>query len=101
MAPVTLPESAKKVEKVPFQEGVWRVQLFASNNKEAVEKAWKRIEVTHSKLLSNMSYIIKKVDIKGKGAFYRLQVGQFPTREMADGLCSKLKAKKQDCIPTK
>ena len=101
LAPVTLPESAKKVEKVPFQEGVWRVQLFASNNKEAVEKAWKRIEVTHSKLLSNMSYIIKKVDIKGKGAFYRLQVGQFPTREMADGLCSKLKAKKQDCIPTK
>ena len=101
LAPVTLPESATKVEKVPFQEGVWRVQLFASNNKEAVEKAWKRIETTHNKLLSNMSYLIKKVEIKGKGAFYRLQVGQFPTREMADGLCSKLKAKKQDCIPIK
>ena len=101
LAPVTLPESATKIEKVPFQEGVWRVQLFASNSKDAVEKAWKRIEKTHSKLLSNMSYLIKKVEIKGKGAFYRLQVGQFPTREMADGLCSKLKAKKQDCIPTK
>ncbi len=101
LAPVTLPESAIKIEKVSVQEGVWRVQLFASNSKEAVEKAWKRIELKHNKLLSNMSYLIKKVEIKGKGDFYRLQVGQFPTREMADGLCVKLKAKKQDCIPTK
>ncbi len=91
----------QKVVKAPVENEVWRVQLFASNNKEAVEKAWRRIEKQHAKLLSNMSYLIKKVDIKGKGAFYRLQVGQFPTREMADGLCTKLKAKRQDCIPTK
>lgn len=90
-----------KTVKKELDEALWRVQLFASNNKEAVEKAWRRIEKQHAKLLSNMSYLIKKVDIKGKGAFYRLQVGQFPTREMADGLCTKLKAKRQDCIPTK
>ena len=98
----TAPVASVKIEKAPVQEeGIWRVQLFASNNKEAVEKVWKRIEAKHNKLLSNMSYLIKKVEIKGKGVFYRLQVGQFPTREMADGLCSKLKARKQDCIPTK
>lgn len=101
LAPVTVSENILKVEKVIPPEGIWRVQLFASNNKDAVEKAWKRIEVKHNKLLSNMSYLIKKVEIKGKGDFYRLQVGQFPSREMADGLCTKLKAKKQDCIPTK
>ena len=52
-------------------------------------------------MISNMSYLIKKVDIPGKGSFYRLQVGQFPNREMAEALCAKLKAQKQDCIPTK
>lgn len=101
---ITLEKGALPVQKViktPVENEVWRVQLFASNNKEAVEKAWRRIEKQHNKLLSNMSYLIKRVDIKGKGAFYRLQVGQFPTREMADGMCAKLKAKRQDCIPTK
>ena len=90
-----------KKEIKPVQKEVWRVQLFASNNKAAVEKAWKVMKTKHVKLLSNMSYIIKKVEIPRKGDFYRLQVGQFPTREMADGMCSKLKAKKQDCIPVK
>lgn len=99
LAPVEKVEVKKEVK--PAQKEVWRVQLFASNNKAAVEKAWKVMKTKHVKLLSNMSYIIKKVEIPRKGDFYRLQVGQFPTREMAEGMCSKLKAKKQDCIPVK
>lgn len=91
----------EKVNEKPKETGIWRVQLFASNNRQAVDKAWARIQTQHVKMISNMSYLIKKVDIPGKGAFYRLQVGQFPTREMAEALCSKLKAKKQDCIPVK
>ena len=99
LAPVEKVTVKKEVK--PTQKEIWRVQLFASNNKAAVEKAWKVMKTKHVKLLSNMSYIIKKVEIPRKGDFYRLQVGQFPTREMADGMCSKLKAKKQDCIPVK
>ncbi len=99
LAPVEKVTVKKEVK--PTQKEIWRVQLFASNNKAAVEKAWKVMKTKHVKLLSNMSYIIKKVEIPRKGDFYRLQVGQFPSREMADGMCSKLKAKKQDCIPVK
>ncbi len=99
LAPLNAPE-VKKVE-TPSKKEIWRVQLFASNSKPAVEKAWKVMKTKHVKLLSNMSYLIKKVEIPRKGDFYRLQVGQFPTREMAEGMCSKLKAQKQDCIPVK
>lgn len=80
---------------------IWRVQLFSSNNQSAVEKAWSRILKKHNALLSDMTYDIEPAQIKGKGTFYRLKVGQFSTREMATALCAKLKAQKQDCVPAK
>ena len=48
-----------------------------------------------------MSHEIVSANIAGKGTFYRLQVGRFKTRDQAAALCSKLKAKKQECVPVK
>ncbi len=100
-----LPVAQAKPDKPTIKEAqksgnVWRAQLFSSNNKEAVEKAWKRIQTKHKSLLSNMSYDIEPAEIKGK-PWYRLKVGQFATRDMAATLCGKLKAQKQDCVPAK
>lgn len=82
-------------------KGMWRAQLFSSNNKNAVEKAWKRILAKNKDLLSNVSYEIVKADIPGKGSFYRLRVGQFQTRDKAESMCAQLRSRKQDCIPAK
>lgn len=87
--------------KIPTVKGEWKVQLFSSNNKTAVETAWKRILSKHKALLSDMSYKIESAKIAGKGTFYRLKVGQFASRDMAAALCDKLKAQKQDCVPAK
>lgn len=81
--------------------GVWSAQLMSSSSHEAVEKAWPTILAKNKALLSNMSYQIAKAEIPGKGTFYRLRVGNFKTRDMANELCTKLKARKQDCIPAK
>lgn len=98
-------KEVKKAEKekatTSVKKGEWRVQLFASNKKDAVEKAWQTILKKHKNLLSDMSYEIEAGEVKGKGTFYRLKVGQFASRDMASGLCAKLKAKKQDCVPSK
>lgn len=97
-------KETKKVSKekaTPIKKGEWRVQLFASNKKDAVEKAWQTILKKHKNLLSDMSYEIESTEVKGKGTFYRLKVGQFTSRDMASSLCAKLKAKKQDCVPSK
>ena len=82
-------------------DGIWSAQLMSSSTREAVEKAWPSILAKNKALLSNMSYQIAKADIPGKGTFYRLRVGNFKTRDMANELCTKLKARKQDCIPAK
>lgn len=79
----------------------WRVQLFASNNKDAVEKAWLKIQSQQKVLLSGLPYEIETASIAGKGKFYRLKVGSFASRESAAELCGKLKARKQDCMPVK
>lgn len=87
----------KKVTAVA--KGKWSAQLLSGTKKESVEKAWPQILAKNKALLSNMSYAIVKADIPGKGTYYRLRVGNFQTREQANTLCKKLKARKQDCVP--
>lgn len=96
------PAVAKNPETViPAKGGSWRVQLFASNNKSAVEKAWQKIQSAQKSLLSGLPHEIETASIAGKGKFYRLKVGSFATRDLAADLCTKLKAHKQDCMPVK
>lgn len=109
--PVQQPKSkasaVKKENKSTAQKtvvpakGEWSAQLLSGTKKETVEKAWPQILVKHKALLSNMSYVIVKADIPGKGTYYRLRVGNFQTRDQANALCKKLKARKQDCVPAK
>ena len=110
--PVVVPKvEAKKPEPVKVEvkeepkpvapKEVWHAQLFSSTDKAKVEKTWKTILAKHKGLLSDMPMNIVQAQIAGKGTFYRLQVGDFSTKERATNLCTKLKAQKQDCIPAK
>lgn len=92
---------AARVPQPAAAAPVWHAQVLSSSNKASVEKAWPQILAKNKALLSNMSYQIVPVEIAGKGTFYRLYVGQFPSRDMANALCGKLKANKQDCVPAK
>ena len=65
------------------------------------QKQWQIISKKYKALVSDMPMQIVPAKIAGKGTFYRLQVGAFETRQMANNLCSKLKKQKQDCIPAK
>ncbi len=95
------PVETKKKQTTVVEKGTWRVQLLSSSNKASVEKAWPTILKKNKALLSDMSHDIVSAKIAGKGTFYRLQVGQFSSRTMAAGLCSKLKTRKQECVPVK
>lgn len=100
----TVKSSAKSVKtekNVTSSKGVWSAQLMSSSNKTAVEKAWPQILSKHKALLGNMPHEIVRANISGKGTFYRLRIGHFQTRDQANELCQKLKARKQDCVPAK
>ena len=98
------PEPApEKVEApvLPINTEVWRAQLLSSSDKSKVESSWKNILKQQAALLSDMPYQIVSATIPGKGTFWRLQVGEFSSKDMAQNLCAKLKKKKQECIPVK
>ena len=80
---VPAPKPAKKVEGP-----VWRAQLLSSASKAKVESSWKQISQKQKALLSDMPYQIISATIPGKGSFWRLQVGEFATKEMATNLCA-------------
>ena len=79
----------------------WSVQLMSSTNKATVQSAWPTLQKKHSALLSGLSHSIVEAKIPGKGTYYRLRVGKFASRDQAAALCTKLKQKKQDCVPAK
>ena len=98
---LVLPKQAPKKETAVVEEQQWRVQLISTAKQSTAEKLWKEVSQKHKALLSDMSHSVVSAEIAGKGTFYRLQVGYFATRDMANALCEKLKAKKQECVPVK
>jgi len=98
----TKPQTSTKqvaTETAKKSGGNWRIQLFSTPKKAMAEKAWTDISQKQKALLSNTPHYVVAAEIAGKGTFYRLQAGQFSSREQATALCAKLKAQKQDCVP--
>ena len=78
--------------------GAWQIQLMASKNKDAVEKAWNNLSAKYSQL-KGYSHEIQTSDLGAQGIFYRLRAGSFATKAEAAAACSALKAKGlNDCI---
>lgn len=102
-APKTESKPATKTIAKPAttqNKNAWHVQLISLRSKAAVNKEWPKILKAHSSLLSGLPHQVKEVNIKGK-VFYRLMVGEYKNKKDAQSLCSKLKARKQDCTITK
>jgi len=102
------PEKTKEIE--PAKEtiediiaaensvGKWQIQLIASKNHDAVEKAWTTMSARYTEL-KKLSHEIQSSDLGSQGIFYRLRAGVFASKEEAQKFCAGLKAKGlTDCI---
>lgn len=92
----------KKVEQPKTQtianNGNWQIQLIASKNKDAVEKAWTTLSTKYSGLKA-YTHEVQSSDLGSQGMFYRLRAGSFASKEEAVQACAKLKAQGlTDCI---
>lgn len=74
----------------------WQIQLMASTNKDAVEKAWTG-QVKKYDVLAKLSHEVETV-ATGAQTIYRLKAGNFKERKDADDLCSKIKAAAGSCV---
>lgn len=88
-----------KVETPAQQtDGKWQIQLIASKNKAAVEKAWTDLSSRYS-LLKSYPHEIQTSDLGAQGTFYRLRAGSFADKNAAAAACAALKKQGlNDCI---
>ena len=83
----------------PDPDGRFMVQLSSLRSEGAVRRAWLDLQQRHRDLLAGLSLNIRRALPAGeKQAFYRMRAGPLSTRKAAKDLCSRLKARRQDCL---
>lgn len=75
----------------------WKLQLGSLAKQKDALTLWKKIKKSNSDILKDLSYQVSTVKLVN-GTFYRLQVGPIVTNSEAKSLCSRLKARRQDCF---
>jgi hypothetical protein len=103
VAPTAAPSTAaetpapKPATAAPASGGIV-LQIGAYKSRADADAAWKTYKAKHSALLSGYSDDIQQADLGEKGTWYRLRIGGMSNREVAAGLCDRLKADGGACI---
>ncbi len=83
-------------EAQPALEG-WMVQLSSQRDEASAWSAWDQLSQRHSELLGGRDAAVVRADLGGKGVFFRLRVHRLESRNEAERLCSRLKARGTAC----
>jgi tetratricopeptide (TPR) repeat protein len=75
----------------------WMVQLSSQRNEDAAWTAWDQLSKRHGELLGGRDAAVVRAELDGKGVFYRLRVHRLQSRNEAERLCSRLKARGTSC----
>ena len=78
--------------------GRYRVQISSLRSEASVRRSWSTISLRNKDILGNLSLLIERTQLPGKGTFYRMQAGRLQTRAQAGAVCSRLKKRKVSCI---
>lgn len=77
------------------------VHLASYRSRKAADKGWAQLRRAHKDLLNGLSAEISQINLgPGKGTFYRLKAGPLRDRGSAEGMCRKLKTRRQYCEPS-
>lgn len=88
------PEPARPAEAA----GDWRVRLASYRAPEGPNRGWDLLSKAHPGLLDELKPSVRRVDIPGKGVFFRLEAGPLRDRAAASALCAALKRRALDCV---
>ncbi|MBA2587005.1 MAG: SPOR domain-containing protein, partial [Alphaproteobacteria bacterium] len=99
-APTVAPATSapKPVVAAPATSGGIVLQIGAYKSQADADTAWKTYKAKHSALLSGYSSDVQQADLGEKGTWYRLRIGGLSNKEVAIGLCDRLKADGGACI---
>jgi cell division protein FtsN len=92
------PAPSVPVATQPAASGAVVLQIGAYKSQADANTAWTIYKSKHSALLSGYSPDVQQADLGEKGTWYRLRIGGFPSRDVASGLCDRLKSDGGNCF---
>ena len=85
-------QSKQQKQTTSFKAGKNYIQIGSLKSESAAQKHWDSRKKQFPTLLKNFSLRIQKIEIEGRGAFYRVQGGP-ASKETAKNACSKINAR--------
>jgi cell division septation protein DedD len=85
----------------PSAAGGYVLQIGAYKSEAEAADSWHAYQAKHAALLSGYASDVKRVDLAGKGVWYRLRIGGFADKDVASALCDSLKADGGVCFLAK
>ena len=89
----------KDAASAPKPEKVIRVHLASLSSESSAKREWRQLNESHFDLLDGVTPYIKEVNLRGKGTYFRLYVGEFVKLTTASAFCKAMKKRKQYCAP--
>lgn len=96
-APSPTPTPAATITTASSSSLPFAVQLSSLRSESQARDSWQQLQSRFSDILSGLTPEIRRVDLSGKGTYYRLRI---PTRtnDEAQSLCNRLKSAGGDCL---
>ncbi|WP_210681296.1 SPOR domain-containing protein [Marivibrio halodurans] len=98
-ASVEAPDSAQGLPGAAVGKGAIALHLASYKNPANAERGWMQLSEANTDLLGAQRPIVRRVDLPGKGIFYRLHAGPVASMSDAKALCAALKARNLYCVP--
>lgn len=92
-APASAPAAA-----APVSGDASVLQIGAYKSQADADRAWATYKTKHASLLAGYAPDVKQVDLGEKGTWFRLRIAGFPSKDVASGLCDRLKADGGSCF---
>lgn len=98
-ASVETRDSAEELPGAAIGKGAVALHLASYKNPANAERGWTQLSEANADLLGAQRPIVRRVDLPGKGIFYRLHAGPVASMSDAKALCAALKARNLYCVP--
>jgi hypothetical protein len=79
----------------------YRLQVGAVKTPEIAKREWDRIKRQNGDLVGSLSVAMDRVDLGGRGVFYRIQAGPIADAAQAERVCAQLRQRGVGCILVK
>jgi len=95
------PASPPSASPVATRNSDWVVQVASTRSQADAKAVWMELKRKYPNLVYGVYADVKRVDLEGKGIYFRTRIAGLADKSAADALCNSFDAAGQACFVTK